>query len=34
MLFAFDDINANVDRIVELLEDDADGEEETPQDDS
>lgn len=34
MLFAFHDINAKVGRIVELLEDDADGEEETPQDNS
>ena len=34
MLFAFADINVKVGRIVELLEEDADGEEETPQDDS
>ena len=33
MLFAFADINGNVRRIVQLLEDD-DGEEEVPEDDS
>jgi len=34
MLFAFADINANVRRIVWLLEDEQDGEEEVPEDDS
>jgi hypothetical protein len=33
MLFAFADINGNVRRVVQLLEDD-DGEEEAPEDDS
>jgi hypothetical protein len=34
ILFAFADINANVHRIRELLEGEADGEEEPPEDDS
>ena len=34
MLFAFADINTNVRRIVRLLEDEQDGEEEVPEDDS
>ena len=34
MLFAFADINANVERIVDLLEDGQDGEEEVPEEDS
>jgi hypothetical protein len=34
MLVAFADINANVFRIRELLEEEADGEEELPEDDS
>jgi hypothetical protein len=34
MLFTFADINANVERIVELLEDDQDGEQEAPEEDS
>jgi hypothetical protein len=34
MLFAFADINANVERIVDLLENGPDGEEEIPEEDS
>ena len=34
MLVAFADINANVKRIVQLLEEEQDGEEEVPEDDS
>ena len=34
MLFTFADTNANVFRIRELLEEEADGEEELPEDDS
>jgi hypothetical protein len=34
ILFAFADINANVDRIVDLLEAGLDGEEELPEEDS
>ena len=34
MLFAFADINANVERIVDLLENGSDGEEEVPEEDS
>jgi hypothetical protein len=34
MLFTFADINVKVERIVQLLEDDEDGEQEVPQDDS
>jgi hypothetical protein len=34
MLFTFADINANVERIDELLEDEQDGEQEAPEEDS
>jgi hypothetical protein len=34
MLFTFADINANVERIVQLLEDEEDREQEAPQEDS
>jgi hypothetical protein len=34
MLFTLADINANVDRIVRLLEEGADGEEEEPEEDA
>jgi hypothetical protein len=34
MLFAFADINANVERIVALLEDEQDGEQEAPEENS
>jgi hypothetical protein len=34
MLFAFADINANVDRILRLLEDGNDGEQEEPEENS
>jgi hypothetical protein len=34
MLFTFADINANVERIVELLEDERDGEQEAPEKES
>jgi hypothetical protein len=34
MLFAFADVNANVERIVDLLENGSDGQEEVPEEDS